>query len=210
VKNNEECQLVKNFNRVKQGIIKRTHSLMVRKILLVSTMLLFAIVILYFSGIFNKHSVTAQRFVNLQEGAIPNAGFRRAHAKGICVGGTFESNGLLDRYSVANVFSKGSTPFLGRFSIAGNNPTAPDLKAPVRSLAFALLSEKNQEWRVAMNTPPVMAVATPEAFFEQLRSLSPDPVTKKRNPEKIKAFFAAHPESKAFNEWKASYISTHV
>jgi catalase len=57
-----------------------------------------------------------------------------------------------------------------------------------------------------MNTPPVMAVATPEAFFQQLQALSPDPITKQRDPEKITAFFKAHPESKAFNDWKADYV----
>lgn len=178
----------------------------IRKLLLVSSMLIFIVVILFFVGVFNKTSVTAQEFVNLQEGETPNVGFRRAHAKGICIKGTFESNGSLNRYSIAKVFNEKSTPFLGRFSIGGNNPTAPDLKSPVRSLSFSLFSENNQEWRVAMNTPPVMAVATPEAFFEQLQSLSPDPITKKQNPEKIKAFFAAHPESQAFNDWKESYV----
>lgn len=45
-----------------------------------------------------------------------------------------------------------------RISIAGNNPSAPDLKAPVRSLAISLEGADGQVWRTAMNTPPVMAV----------------------------------------------------
>lgn len=183
-------------------------SLIGRKIALAVIMALFALVIAYFAGVFNHQTVTAQQFVNLQEGDKPQLGFRRAHAKGICISGSFKSNGSLAEYSVADIFKEGETPFLGRFSIAGNNPTAPDLKAPVRSLAFAVNPETTQEWRVAMNTPPVMAVATPEAFFKQLQALSPDPVTKKRDPSTIKAFFAAHPESKAFNQWKANYVPT--
>lgn len=184
----------------------QTDSLVIRKILLACIMILFTIIILYFLDVFNKTTITAQHFVNLQEGGTPNPGFRRAHAKGICIAGTFESNGSLDRYSIAKVFNEGSTPFSGRFSIGGNNPIAPDLKSPVRSIAFTILSEKNQEWRVAMNTPPVMAVATPEAFFEQLQALSSDPAIKS---SKLKAFFAAHPESKAFNEWAAGYTPTN-
>ena len=181
---------------------------MSKKIILIAIISLFALTILYFTGAFNRDAVTAQRFVNLQQGDKTHKGFRRAHAKGICLAGSFESTGELAKYSQAKVFDLGATPFVGRFSIAGNNPTAPDLKAPVRSLAFSITADDNQEWRVAMNTPPVMAVATPEAFFKQLQALSPDPVTKKRSPEKIKAFFAAHPESAAFNNWKASYTPT--
>lgn len=176
--------------------------------ILFAVMLLFGLGILYFAGFLGHESVTAQQFVNLQEGEQPHAGFRRAHAKGICIAGTFESTGALAPYSIATVFKQGATPFSGRFSIAGNNPTAPDLKAPVRSLAFALLNEDNQEWRVAMNTPPVMAVATPDAFFAQIQALSPDPLTKQRDPKKISAFFTAHPETQAFNDWRASYVPT--
>lgn len=165
----------------------------------------FATATLYFAGAFNDDQVTAQAFVDLQQGSKVHAGFRRAHAKGICVSGNFESTGLLSAYSTANVFKLGNTPFIGRFSIAGNNPTAPDLKAPVRSLAFVVNTATDDEWRVAMNTPPVMAVATPDAFYKQLQALAPNPETGKRDAKKISAFFKAHPESKAFNEWKASY-----
>jgi len=200
---------MKKFKIFTQNIAEKNIAQLARMLLLAAIMAMLAILILYFAGRFNNQRLTAQQFINLQEGDNPHAGFRRAHAKGICVYGNFESNGNLASHSTAAIFGKGVTPFLGRFSIAGNNPTAPDLKAPVRSLAFALNSETDQEWRVAMNTPPVMAVATPEAFFEQLQALSTDPVTKKRDPEKIKAFFAAHPESEAFNEWKASYVPTN-
>lgn len=184
-------------------------AILYRSCLLLGLMAVFATAIFYFAGAFNGDKVTAQKFVDLQEGDEPHRGFRRAHAKGMCVSGRFESTGKLANYSTAAIFAQGSSNFLGRFSIAGNNPTAPDLKAPVRSLAFVVNQSTTQEWRVAMNTPPVMAVATPDAFFQQLQALSPDPVTKQRDPEKIKAFFKAHPESKAFNEWKAGYVPTN-
>ncbi|MFT6269177.1 MAG: catalase [Alphaproteobacteria bacterium] len=160
------------------------------------------------SAFVNKDTVTAQQFVDLQQGEQVHAGFRRTHAKGSCVGGVFESNGALNKYSTASVLQAGSFPFVGRFSIAGNNPTAPDLKAPVRSLALSIkdTSVHGSEWRIAMNTPPVMAVATPEAFYAQLKALAPNPETKQRDPSKISAFFADHPESKAFLEWKDTYI----
>jgi catalase len=155
----------------------------------------------------NKDSVTAQQFVDLQQGDSNFPSFRRAHAKGICLAGVFESNGALGQYSTASVLQAGKFNFIGRFSIAGNSPTAPDLKAPVRGLALSIKDESstNSEWRIAMNTPPVMAVATPEAFYAQLQALAPDPDTKQRDPSKIEAFFANHPESKTFLEWKDGY-----
>lgn len=38
--------------------------------------------------------------------------------------------------------------------------------------------------------------------------LTPDPATGKPDGEKIKAFFAAHPETAAFNQWKQGYTPT--
>lgn len=157
----------------------------------------------------DQNTVSAQQFVDLQQGDTVHAGFRRAHAKGTCISGVFESSGLLSEYSTAAVLQPGTFPLMGRFSIAGNSPTAPDLKAPVRGLSLYISdaenSGQNSEWRMAMNTPPVMAVATPEAFYAQLQALAPDPVTKQRDPSKIQTFFREHPESKAFLDWRDAY-----
>lgn len=153
-----------------------------------------------------QSSITAQRFVNLQEGDKPYEGFRRAHAKGFCVVGEFQSSGKLALYSTAQVFQPGQTGLVGRISIAGTDPTAPDLRSPVRSLALSLGQGDANGWRTAMNTPPVMAVGTPEAFYEQLSALAPDPATGQRNPERIQAFFASHPETQAFLAWQKGYV----
>lgn len=142
--------------------------------------------------------VSAQQFVDLQQGNSPFAGFRRAHAKGLCVSGEFRSNGELAPYSSASLFNSGVTPFVGRLSIAGNNPTAPDLKAPVRSLALSFSLSRTEQWRLAMNTPPVMAVADPHTFYQQIQAIQ-------AGPEAIKQFFAAHPESGEFRTWAAQY-----
>lgn len=163
---------------------------------------------LYAAGVFGGHGTTAQQFVNLQQGAKPQFSFRRAHAKGMCVQGDFVASGLLSPYTTAEFFQPGEQPFIGRFSIAGANPLAPDLAAPVRSLALSFSSDSGQRWRTAMNTPPVLAVGNPEDFFQQLQALQPDPATGKPNFDKLKAFFAAHPESAQFNQWKQSYVPT--
>lgn len=159
-------------------------------------------------GIFGREALSAPDFVNLQQGAQPHAGFRRAHAKGLCISGEFVSNGNLAAYSAAQLFEPGSTPFTGRYSIGGSNPTAPDLASPVRSLALSLEQANGEQWRTAMNSPPVLAVGNPEDFIEQLQSLQPDPTTGRPDRNKIMAFFQAHPESAAFLAWQKTYTPT--
>ncbi|WP_420934515.1 catalase family peroxidase [Alteromonas sp. A081] len=143
-------------------------------------------------------TVTAQDFVNLQQGGHPHKGYRRAHAKGVCVTGEFISNGKLAEFTSASLFAQGKTPFIGRFSIAGNDPHGADLKAPVRSLALNFTLSASNQWRIAMNTPPVMAVTNPQDFYAQLVAI-------KSGPEAIASFFNAHPESEDFLSWKAQY-----
>tara|TARA_R110002126_G_scaffold119373_5_gene260223 strand:- start:2616 stop:3596 length:981 start_codon:yes stop_codon:yes gene_type:complete len=145
--------------------------------------------------------VSAQQFVDLQQGKSSFAGFRRAHAKGICVSGEFRSNGNLAEYSKSSLFQPSTTPFTGRLSIAGNNPTAPDLKAPVRSLALSFSLSRTEQWRLAMNTPPVMAVADPHTFYQQIQAIQAGPAA-------IKQFFAEHPESSEFLTWAGQYQPT--
>ncbi|WP_371193060.1 catalase family peroxidase [Glaciecola sp. SC05] len=160
----------------------------------------------------DRNTVSAQQFVDLQQGKIPHAGFRRAHAKGSCITGVFESNGALSTYTSATVLQTGTHPFVGRFSISGNDPSAPDLQSPVRSLALSMSdsgNSQNSEWRMAMNTPPVMPVATPEAFYAQLTAMAPDPETKQANPQRIQQFFKDHPETSAFLDWKQSYVPSN-
>ena len=168
----------------------------------------FVLAFLYAAGIFGGRGLTAQQFVDLQENEKPNISFRRAHAKGVCLQGEFEASGLLAPFTTAEFFQKGVQPFIGRFSIGGSNPTAPDLASGVRSLALSFASDSGQRWRTAMNTPTVMAVRTPEVFFQQIKLLTPDPKTGERDEAKIKAFFAAHPEMAEFNQWKANYVAS--
>ncbi len=160
--------------------------------------------LVYTAGWLRSSALTPSAFVNTQELGGIHAGFRRAHAKGICVAGSFTSSGALSALSSAEVFAVGSTPVLGRISTAGGNPTAPDATSPVRSLALQFQLPGGQQWRMAMNTPPVLAVATPENFLKQLQALTPDPATGKPDPTRIGAFFAVHPESAEFRAWQAA------
>ena len=78
---------------------------------------------LYLGGWFSPHELTPARFVNGFEKVYGiNPGFRRNHAKGVCVGGFFDSNGQGTRLSKAVLFRTGRVPIIGRFSLGGGNP----------------------------------------------------------------------------------------
>lgn len=150
--------------------------------------------------------LTAPRFIDAIEAnnAQPFPGYRRAHAKGVCVVGSFHANGAAKELSVARIFAQGETPLLGRLSIAGGDPHGGDDGARVRSFAMKLVSDDGQEWRLAMNSFPFFLVATPEAFFEQVDAQRPDPATGKPDPARVAAFAKAHPETRRFQEWAVS------
>lgn len=165
---------------------------------------LSALALAFTAGWLPSRALSPSVIVDTQEMGGIHAGFRRAHAKGLCVAGTFTSSGQLAELSEAAVFAAGSVPVIGRLSTAGANPTAPDAASPVRSLALQFQLPDGQQWRTAMNTPPVLPVGTPEKFHQQLQALAPDPATGKPDPSRIAAFFAAHPESAEFRAWQAS------
>jgi catalase len=132
-------------------------------------------------------------------------GFRRNHAKGICVSGYFDSNGNGLALSHASVFQRGRTPVIGRFSAPGGNPSEDDALTTVRSFALRLAMTNGEEWRTGMNSAPVFAVRTPEAVVEQLNALQPDPHTGRPDPAKLEAFMVRHPETHALRDWLASH-----
>lgn len=147
--------------------------------------------------------LTPQRFTNAIEDGNDKAypGFRRAHAKGICISGYFEGNGRGVELSRARIFAPVRTPFVGRLSIAGGSPYGLDNKARVRSMALELRGDDGQQWRMAMNSFPFFGVSSVEAFYEQTRANAPDPATGKPDPAKQAAFAEAHPEFKRFAAW---------
>lgn len=122
-------------------------------------------------------------------------GFRRNHAKGVCLTGWFESNGSGTRLSTASVFARGRLPVIGRFALAGGLPMMPDGPAAVRSLALDFRLPDGQHWRTGMNDIPVFPVKDAQGFYDQLAASKPDPKTAKPDPAKLQAFLAAHPEA---------------
>lgn len=156
----------------------------------------------YAAGWLTPGRLTTYRIVNaFQRDNGVHPGYRRNHAKGLCVEGYFDSNGSGATLSRAQVFAAGRTPVIGRFAIPGGNPSAPDASLPVRSLALMFTQHDGEQWRTGMNSTPVFAVRTPEQFYQQLVAAQPDPQTGKPDPARLKAFYASHQETQPFMQW---------
>jgi catalase len=136
-------------------------------------------------------------------------GYRRNHARGVGVAGSFESNGNGVRLSKAAVFRPGLVPVIGRFSLSGGNPYVADRPDTVRGLGLQFSLPDGELWRTAMINLPVFPFSTPEAFYERLLASKPDPNTGKPDPAKMQAFLARHPETaRALKIIKAQPVSS--
>src|SRR5215469_448987 len=92
---------------------------------------------LYLGDWFSPHELIPARFVNGFEKVFGiHSGFRRNHAKGVCVSGFFDSNGQGTRLSKAVVFRTGRVPVIGRFSLGGSNPYVGDAPDTIRGLVL--------------------------------------------------------------------------
>ncbi len=155
------------------------------------------------AGWLTPHRLTAARMTDAIEATstTPFPGFRRAHAKGVCVSGHFEPTPDGAALSRARVFAAPRTPLVGRFSIGGGSPYGLDAQARVRSLALVLRGAGGDEWRMAMNSFPFFGADSIEAFHAQTRASAPDPATGKPDPARMAAFAAAHPAAQRFAAW---------
>jgi catalase len=150
----------------------------------------------YTGGWLSPDRLTPDRMMTaFQKAGGSHPGFRRNHAKGVCVTGWFESNGAAESLSMATVFRSGRVPVVGRFALAGGMPFQADAPATVRSMALRFLPADGAEWRTGMNNMPVFPVNSAEGFYEQLLAAAPDPKTGKPDPARMSAFMAAHPEA---------------
>jgi catalase len=146
-------------------------------------------------GWFDSSRLDADRMVDtFEEVNGQHAGFRRNHAKGVCLRGWFESNGAGQRLSSAEVFRPGRVPVFGRFALAGGMPAVPDGPDAVRSMALNFTLANGEIWRTGMNDIPVFPLRDAQAFYDELLATRPA-ADSKPDPARVSAFFASHPES---------------
>ncbi len=124
-------------------------------------------------------------------------GFRRNHAKGLSVTGSFASTGAGAAICRAAVFQPGTVGLIGRFSLGGGLPDQADKPDTVRGLGLLFQGPNGQQWRTAVLNIPVFTDSTPEGFYERLLASKPLPDTGKPDPQRMAAFLARHPETAA-------------
>lgn len=164
--------------------------------------LLLIALLLWAGGWLDRSRLTSDKLVMaLEKSGGRHPGFRRNHAKGVCILGDFSSNGNASALSRAALFAPGVTPVVGRLAIAGGNPHAPDYTVPVRSMALAFYQKNGEQWRTGMNAMPFFPVQSVEGFYDLQVATLPDARTGKPDPAKVQAFVQQHPEIKRFFGW---------
>lgn len=136
---------------------------------------------------------TFMRTFGLVDG--PHPGFRRNHAKGVCVTGWFEGSGEAVSFSRAALFTRSRSPVVGRFALAGGMPFQDDEPEKVRSLALRIMPVHGGEWRMGINDIPVFPVRNAADFNDFLLASRPEPQTHRPDPSRMAAFLARHPET---------------
>ena len=150
----------------------------------------------YTGGWLSPNRLTQARVMaTFEQAGGRHLGFRRNHAKGVCVTGSFESNGQAVALSKAAVFKPGCTPIVGRLAISGDMAFQADKPATVRSMALRFMLPGAEEWRTGMNNVPVFVANSAQGFLDEVLATVPDPITGKPDPAKMNLFMAAHPES---------------
>ena len=141
---------------------------------------------------------------SLEYNAGRHPGWRRAHAKGLCVSGHFDANGQGVTLSRASVFRTGSYPVVGRFSTGGSDPFATDGRNVFHAMALLFALPGGEQWRMALDHTPIFPVANAPDFVALQIASRPDPTTHKPDPAKMKAYLGQHPETKAFLDYLAN------
>lgn len=120
---------------------------------------------------------------------------RAGHAKGVCVTGNFTPSAEAPSLSKAPHFAK-TVPVIGRFSMGGGNPEAPDnAKGNVRGMALRFELGEGATTDLAMISAPVFGAKTPQAFFDLLTARASG------DADSVEAVFAANPESRNQGVW---------
>ncbi|WP_342627850.1 catalase family peroxidase [Nguyenibacter vanlangensis] len=145
------------------------------------------------AGWLTPHRLTQHSFMTafrVVDGRHP--GFRRNHAKGLCVSGWFDGSGQAQVLSTASVLGPRRSRVTGRFALAGGMPFQPDAPGKVRSMALRLRPPDGLEWRMGINDIPVFVARDAREFHDLLLAGRPDPATGKPDPARIGPFLAGH------------------
>ena len=141
-----------------------------------------------------------------------HAGFRKAHARGLCAVGTF-SPASSEQFAGSALLSSGDLPVMLRFSVGGADPRSDERAPGTRGAGVRIQLPDGGYHIFTGNNFPVFAGKDVETFHGFLTTLLPDE-NGKRDPMKTMAFIKANPSVQANVAWNqkaqtpASYGST--
>jgi catalase len=124
-----------------------------------------------------------------------HAGHRAAHARGSLCAGRFAATPEAQRLTRAAHMQGEPVRATVRFSNGGGDPRVPDYATEGRGMAVKLYLDDGTRTDMVSLSLPVFFVRTPEDFLDFTRARKPDPQTGQPDPERIGAWFAAHPEA---------------
>jgi catalase len=129
-----------------------------------------------------------------------HAGFRKAHAKGVCATAVFEPSREAKYFKNAPLFGQDSLPAIVRFSIGSANPSADERIPGARGMGMQIKLPDGSAHTITGNSTPVFSGKDPETFLGFLRTLVPDD-SGQVNYAQVGAYVAANPSVQASTMW---------
>lgn len=121
-------------------------------------------------------------------------GFRAAHASGRIYAGTFTATSAAKGIARAAHFQGIPVPVTARLSGTSGDPEKKAVNVCAMATKFYLPNGTVTDL-IAITALPAFFARTPDEFLEATEALTPDPATGQRDPAKIKAFLASHPNA---------------
>lgn len=119
-------------------------------------------------------------------------GYRASHAKGLGVKGVFIPTDTPGDIKVPLLHNRQTVK--ARFSVGGGKPGISDKSPTVRGIGLRI-GDGDGSWGLTMISAPVFFANSAEQFRAFLAARQPDPVLGGPNPERVKAFNAANPNT---------------
>lgn len=126
-------------------------------------------------------------------------GFRKAHAKGVCVSATF-SPSESKHFKEAKLLTSGTLPVSMRFSLGGGNPAGDDRAPGTRGMGMQINFPDGSMHVFTGNNFPAFLGKDPDTFYGFLKTLMPDE-SGKPNPMQTAEYIKNNPSVRANVAW---------
>src|SRR6266436_2930322 len=124
-------------------------------------------------------------------------GKRRNHAKGFGTTGYFVGTKEAAQLSRSALFDGDRIEVIGRFSIAGGDPSASDSERSPRGVGLEFRLKNGALHHITMIHTPMFFARTPSTFLDKFLALAKDVHTGKADPSEFTAFLKQHPDNAA-------------